>query len=96
METAFGVFLDVTEARERELALRASEARYRLLADAAPDMISECDVDGAITYMSGASRRILGMEPEALIGRNVFTLLTHGDDADMRGACRGADQVEGP
>ena len=95
METAFGVFLDVTEARERELALRASEARYRLLADAAPDMISECDLEGTITYMSAASRRILGMEPEALIGCNVFTLLTHGDDADMRAACRALIKSKG-
>ncbi|HEY3268404.1 MAG TPA: diguanylate cyclase [Armatimonadota bacterium] len=50
----------VREHREAEQALRESESRYRLLADNASDLIMTMDMDGAFTYHSPSTRRLLG------------------------------------
>lgn len=66
-------------ARTRELA--ESEARYRLLADNATDMIVHGDVDRVWRYVSPSCRALLGFEPEELVGRTAIPLL-HPEDAD--------------
>lgn len=62
------VHTDVSDRRRTELALRESEARYRLLAEYATDMISRHNPDGRILYASPAARSLLGFGPEELIG----------------------------
>jgi PAS domain S-box-containing protein len=59
--------------------LRASEQRYRLLADNATDMISRHTPDGVFVYVSPACRALLGWKPEELLGKSGYTLL-HPDD----------------
>ena len=70
---------DVTERHAAEEAMAASEAKYRLLAENATDMIASCDLDGRLTYVSPSARRVLGYEPEELIGANSFVFI-HPDD----------------
>ncbi|WP_304190433.1 PAS domain S-box protein [Phenylobacterium aquaticum] len=89
------VVRNITERKAIEAALADSETRYRRLADAAPDMISECDAEGRITYVSPASRRIFGLEPEALIGLNAFALMNRGDDAKAREMCQALIDTRG-
>jgi PAS domain S-box-containing protein len=68
--------------------LRGSEARYRLLADNAPDMITESTLDGVLTYVSPASLAITGFAPEELVGQPSL-LLMHPDDASkVRAMCQ--------
>lgn len=69
---------DVTEARNREQALRESEARYRMLAEATTDVPWQVDLEGRLLYVGPAVAR-LGYRPEGLLGRPVFALL-HPDD----------------
>ena len=71
---------DTTARKAMEAVLEASEARYRGLAEASPDMIIECDLDGSIVYASPACQTMSGVAPEALIGRNAFALI-HPDDS---------------
>jgi diguanylate cyclase (GGDEF)-like protein/PAS domain S-box-containing protein len=70
---------DITQRKEDEEALRASEARYRFIADNATDMITRYLSDGTFGYVSPACTALLGYAPDDLLGRSIFDLL-HPDD----------------
>jgi len=73
------VIRDITDRKAADDALADSETRYRLMADNASDMISRLDAKGVITFMSPASKALLGFKPEELVGKRVIDL-THPDD----------------
>lgn len=56
-----------------------SEARYRLLAENALDVIAHSDLDGRMTYMSPATQTLLGYAPNELLGWDYMKAL-HPDD----------------
>ena len=60
----YGTLTDVTEMKQAEAAARQSEARYRFLAEHAPDMISRIKPDGEIMYLSPSCERVFGYTPE--------------------------------
>jgi PAS domain S-box-containing protein len=62
---AIGDMADLLDRREQEL--KASESRYRMLADNTNDIIFLHDPDGRRSYVSPACRRVLGYEPEELL-----------------------------
>lgn len=66
---------DVTERLAADRALATSEARFRLLAENAADLISRHTLDGTFLYASPACERILGYTPEELLGRSVLEIL---------------------
>jgi PAS domain S-box-containing protein len=69
---------DLTERRAADQAVAASEARYRLLADNATDVILRCDRTGMIEFASPSVRR-WGYEPDAVVGQSLFEFL-HPDE----------------
>lgn len=71
---------DVSARREAEARLRASEERYRLLAEHTTDVITRTRLpEGTLMYVSPASRTVLGYEPEELIGTSATDLI-HPED----------------
>ncbi len=57
-------------ARRADEAVAASESRFRLLAENTADLVTSIDATGARTFVSPASRDILGREPEELLGQH--------------------------
>jgi two-component system, sensor histidine kinase and response regulator len=60
-------------------ALLETEARYRLMAENATDMIWSCTPDGHLRYVSPATCTLLGYDPHDLVGR-LGTGIIHPDD----------------
>ena len=72
-------FLDITQRQAAEAALRDSEARYRILADNASDIVYAVKEDGTVGYISPSAEKSLGYPVNALLGRS-FESLVHPDD----------------
>jgi PAS domain S-box-containing protein len=69
----------VTRAARLEEQRRRSEAFFALVASNVTDLISIADGRGCITYISPSCRRIIGYEPEELVGQRGVSLL-HPED----------------
>ena len=78
---ASGVCLDVTRLMQADEALRASEARYRMLAEGATDIVLQSDRMGLITYVSPSVTKLTGYTPEELLGESLRFLI-HPDDVE--------------
>ncbi|MCY7379557.1 MAG: sensor domain-containing diguanylate cyclase [Gemmatimonadaceae bacterium] len=72
-------------ARVAEAAVRASEARFRSLVQHSSDLIFVIGGDGVIQFASSSAIRLLGYQPDALVGRTMAAL-AHRDDVDVVGA----------
>ena len=64
----------------RQIAI--NEQRFRALVQNASDLVLVIDREALITYMSEASRRILGREADSCLGQDVRELLIQGDVAN--------------
>lgn len=70
---------DVTERRRTEVALRASEERFRSLVQNASDLVVIADAEGIVGYVSPAIERMLDFTPEDAIGTTGLNWI-HPDD----------------
>ena len=69
------IAIDIEERRQAREALRASEANFRDIVAHANDIIYTFRPDGTITAVNPAVERVLGYKPEALIGKNLDSLI---------------------
>ncbi|MDO8189124.1 EAL domain-containing protein [Conexibacter sp. JD483] len=84
---ALGLVAERMQERDRaEAELRAAEQRHRLLADNSTDMILVFAPDGVVTYVSPASRELMGYEPEELVGHQPREFVHVEDRDDVIGA----------
>ena len=70
---------DIADRKRVEKALYESEKYYRVLIENAADGILVVNPDATIRYESPSVARMLGYDPNALIGTNAFDLI-HPDD----------------
>ncbi len=75
---------EITERRRIEMALRASEVRFRKLVQNASDLITVIDLEGMIVYESPSVERVLGYSMEQRMGANVFQFIHEDDRAELR------------
>jgi len=70
-----GTSQDITERKEAELALNASESRFRAFMEKTPALAFIKDESGRFCYINPTFERIFQLTPEAIIGKTVFTFL---------------------
>ena len=73
------MLVDITDQKEAQLALEASEELYRVLAENSVDVITRHALDSTYHYVSPASESVLGYLPEEIMGRRAIEL-THPED----------------
>ncbi|MFX1285949.1 MAG: PAS domain S-box protein [Promethearchaeota archaeon] len=71
-----GFWTDITRRKQAELALRESEAQFRIIAETSVDIIYQADLDGTIVYISPAVERILGYTPDQAVGRHFSNFMS--------------------
>ena len=74
-----GQFRDITDRKEAELALRASEERFKSLVQSGFDLLAIIGRDGKMTYLSPSHERILG-HPLSLWQSGHGQDIVHPDD----------------
>lgn len=74
-----GACLDITESKNTQEALITSEQRFKTLIQDGADLIAIFDADINYQYVSANAKRILGIDPDRLIGKNVFDFIHHQD-----------------
>lgn len=66
---AVSTFIDVTDRRRAEMAVRASEERLSLAARAIPQVFAIYDRNGRYLFVNGVGLRLLGREEDEVLGR---------------------------
>jgi PAS domain S-box-containing protein len=80
----YSIVHDVTDRRQVEAALAGSEEKYRRLVEDIYDAIYSLDLSGRITYISPASKAIIGYRPEELVGRHFSEFIYPEDLPPLR------------
>ncbi len=65
---------DISDQERLERELRSSEARYRYLVEASPDLVWMTDAGGRLTFVSDRAMPVIGRSPQDLIGRTFADL----------------------
>ena len=70
------MFRDVSADYWKDRKLRESEERFRSLVEASGDLIWEVDTECRYTYVSPKIKDLLGYDPEEVLGKTPFDLMT--------------------
>ncbi|HEU4740557.1 MAG TPA: PAS domain S-box protein [Meiothermus sp.] len=68
---------DVTEQRKAQQALKESENRLRLILESIGEGVYGIDAQGRCTFINPAAARMLGYEPEEVLGKDMHALVHH-------------------
>ncbi len=69
-----GMTRDVTKKIMIEKALTLSEKNYRNIFNSIPDILYRTNLNGNFTLVSPAVKKVLGYEPQELIGKNALSI----------------------
>lgn len=71
-----GADMDITDRKDAENAIKASERKLRALAESAYDAIVMIDMHGNASFWNRAAERLFGYTEEEVIGRPIHELIT--------------------
>jgi PAS domain S-box-containing protein len=74
-------FIDRSERKLVEDALRVSEERFRRINENMLDMVVQTDVQGICVYASPSFKTVLGYDPKSMLGQSLYELV-HPDDVN--------------
>lgn len=77
-----GMAVDITEQKQTEAALQASERRYRVLTDASPVGVFQTDAAGACVYVNQRWCEITGLTPAQALGAG-WASAVHPEDRSL-------------
>lgn len=72
------------EKAETEAAFRRREEQYRLIAENTRDLIALLDLEHQFLYVSPSHQRVLGQDPEAMLGKNYEDWVHPSDVKSLR------------
>jgi PAS domain S-box-containing protein len=72
---------DVSDRIKAEEALKASEQRFKALVQDGSDLTAILDISGTFKYVSPSTRRVLGIDSEMLMNKNIFDFIHPEDKA---------------
>jgi two-component system cell cycle sensor histidine kinase/response regulator CckA len=75
------IFRDTTSHWRALTTLTDNEKRFRIVAEASRDMVTETDHEGRFIYASSACEKVLGYKPEELVGTAPLDLM-HSEETD--------------
>ncbi len=82
---------DVAERKQAAELLRRSEEHFRSLIENASDIITILDLNGTIRYESPSVDRVLGFNPEEMVGASAMSFCHPDDAASARKLMRAAE-----
>jgi PAS domain S-box-containing protein len=94
-----GFARDVTDRKAAQEELRASEERFRAMAETVPDILFTLRPDGWCDYVNRRAHDLFGVEPRSLEGY-MWARIVHPDDVDaatahlMRSVRTGAPMIQ--
>ena len=71
--------MDISERIRTEEALRESEEKFRGIAEGSFDIIFILNNEGEITYVSPVVERVLGYNPDILLGKNFIEVIPESE-----------------
>ena len=87
-------FLDITDRKRADRAVRESEVRFRTLAETVPDAVFTATADGAVDYVNGAYGVLTGIDGDEVLGTVAWPGLIHPEDRDAAAAAWGTALAE--
>lgn len=79
----YGLVQDITEAKRAEAALKESEARFRQMADATPQIVWITDADGRTEFFNRQWSEYTGAPKDPATAAETASDYVHPDDAEL-------------